>query len=121
MADRAAAEDKANQSRASNDLKVDTEYGRTRQGLVEKYQSLDREARANDEQLRRAIIDDAMAGESKAKADFASSSRRIASEFDTLRDSAKNEFNRARGEAAGQLEAGQSHRRPPTIPRRYSP
>ncbi len=43
---------------------------------------------------------------SKAKADFASSSRRIASEFDTLRDSAKNQYNRARGEAAGQLEAG---------------
>ncbi|HMF35776.1 MAG TPA: FtsK/SpoIIIE domain-containing protein, partial [Isosphaeraceae bacterium] len=52
------------------------------------------------------IIDDAMAGESKAKADFAASSRRIASEFDTLREKAKNEYNRARNDAAGQLEAG---------------
>ena len=106
MADRAAAEDDANQSRVANDAKVDTEYAKTRQGLVEKYQSLDREARSNDEQLRRMIIDDAMVGESKAKADFAASSRRIASEFDSLRESAKNEYNRARGDAASQLDAG---------------
>ena len=106
VADRAAAEDDANQSRVSNDAKVDTEYARTRQGLVEKYQSLDRETRSNDEQLRRMIIDDAMVGESKAKADFAASSRRIASEFDSLRESAKNEYNRARGDAASQLDAG---------------
>ena len=106
VADRAAAEDDANQSRVANDAKVDTEYAKTRQGLVEKYQSLDREARSNDEQLRRMIIDDAMVGESKAKADFAASSRRIASEFDSLRESAKNEYNRARGDAASQLDAG---------------
>src|SRR5271166_1399493 len=83
-ADRAAAEDDANQSRVSNDAKVDTEYAKTRQGLVEKYQSLDREARS----------------------DFAASSRRIASEFDSLRESVKNEYNRARNDAASQLEAG---------------
>ena len=106
VADRAAAEDDANQSRVSNDAKVDTEYAKTRQGLVEKYQSLDREARSDDEQRRRMIIDDAMVGESKAKADFAASSRRIASEFDTLRETAKNEYNRARNDAASQLEAG---------------
>jgi len=106
VADRAAAEDEVNQSRVVNDAKVDTEYARSRQGLVEKYQSLDREARSDDEQRRRTIIDDAMAGESKAKADFAASSRRIASEFDTLREKAKNEYNRARNDAASQLEAG---------------
>src|SRR5208337_4084984 len=104
VADRAAAEDEVNQSRVVNDAKVDTEYARSRQGLVEKYQSLDREARSDDEQRRRTIIDDAMAGE--AKADFAASSRRIASEFDTLREKAKNEYNRARNDAASQLEAG---------------
>ncbi len=106
VADRAAAEDDANQSRVSNDAKVDTEYAKTRQGLVEKHQSLDREARSDDEQRRRMIIDDAMVGESKAKADFAASSRRIASEFDSLRESVKNEYNRARGDAASQLDAG---------------
>src|SRR5208337_562535 len=67
VADRAAAEDEVNQSRGSNDAKVDTEYSRSRQSFVEKYQSLDREARSNDQQLRRMIIDDAMIGESKAK------------------------------------------------------
>src|SRR5271157_1665435 len=106
VADRAAAEDEVNQSRVVNDAKVDTEYAKSRQGLVEKYQSLDREARSDDEQRRRTIIDDAMAGESKDKADFAASSRRIASEFDTLREKAKNEYNRARNDAASQLEAG---------------
>ena len=106
MVDRAAAEDDANQSRVSNDAKVDTGYAKTRLGLVEKYQSLDREARSDDEQRRRMIIDDAMVGESKAKADFAASSRQIASEFDSLRESVKNEYNRARGDAASQLDAG---------------
>src|SRR5271157_2376036 len=106
VADRAAAEDEVNQSRVANDAKVDTEYAKSRQGLVEKYQSLGREARSDDEQRRRTIIDDAMAGESKAKADFAASSRRIASEFDALREKAKNEYNRACKDAASQLEAG---------------
>ena len=95
VADRATAEEEVNQSRIANDAKVDTEYARSRQALVEKYRSLDSEARSNDEQLRRMIIDDAMAGESKAKADFAASSRRIASEFDTLREKAKTDYNRA--------------------------
>src|SRR5271157_2882337 len=53
VADRAAAEDEVNQSRVANDAKVDTEYAKSRQGLVEKYQSLDREARSDDEQRRR--------------------------------------------------------------------
>src|SRR5271157_4097729 len=106
VADRAAAEDEVNRARVANDAKVDTEYAKTRQGLVERYQSLDREARSNDEQRRRMIIDDAMVGESKAKADFAASSRRIASEFDTLRESAKTEYKRARNDAASQLVGG---------------
>ena len=116
VADRAAAEDEVNQSRVANDAKVDTEYAKTRQGLVEKYQSLDREARSDDEQRRRMIIDDAMVGESKAKADFAAASRRIASEFDTLRETAKNEYNRARErrcEPARRRQAQGGHRAHP--------
>ena len=89
-----------------NQNKVEIEYARTRQGLVEKYQTLDRDARSDDEQRRRAIIDKAMAGEAKAKADFAAASRRIANEFDTLRETAKNQYNRARSDANRLLETG---------------
>ncbi len=106
VAERAEAEEEANQSRSSNQTKVETEYSKTRQGLVEKFQTLDREARTEDEQRRRAIIDKGMMGEAKAKADFAASSRRIASEFDTFRETAKNQYNRARSDASKQLEAG---------------
>ncbi len=106
VSDRAGAEAEAGQSRSSNENKVETEYARTRQGLVEKYQTLDRETRSDDERRRRAIIDKAMAGETRAKADFAASSRRIANEFDTLRETAKNQYSRARSEANRLLETG---------------
>ena len=68
---RAAAEAEVNGARATQDAKVDSEYARTRSELVEKFVTLDREARAADEQRRRAIVDAAMAGEAKAKAEFA--------------------------------------------------
>ena len=114
-AERAEAENAATQSRASNDAKADSEYAKTRQGLVEKYQALDREARSDDEQRRRAIIDKAMAGETRAKADFAASSRRIANEFDTLRETAKNQYNR-RGATRASSSRPAIARRRRTIP-----
>ena len=47
-----------------------------------------------------------MAGEASAKAEFASASRRIAADFDALRETAKNEHARAKSEAGSALEAG---------------
>ncbi len=105
-AERAAAEKDVEETRASNDARVETEYAKSRQGFVDKYQALDREARADDEQRRRSIVNAAMTGEARTKADFASSSRRIAAEFDALRETAKSDYQRARGVAASQLEAG---------------
>ena len=52
-----------------------------------------------------------MAGEARAKAEFASASRRIAADFDTLRETAKNEHARARSEAARALEVRQAEGR----------
>ena len=106
MAERDLAETEATGSRTTNDSKVDQEYARTRQELVEKYVRLDREARSSDEQKRRAIVDAAMAGESKAKSEFASASRRISGDFDAVREKAKADHSRAKSEAATRLEAG---------------
>jgi hypothetical protein len=103
---RALAEDDASETRTSNDAKLESEYAKTRQGLVEKYISLDRQARADDEARRRRIVDEALAGEAQGKAEFASASRRIATDFDALRETAKNEHSRARKDAASQLDAG---------------
>ena len=83
-------------------------------------QSLDREARSDDEQRRRSIIDAAMAGESKAKADFASASRRIASEFDTLRESAKNELQPRQEPRPPASSSPASARRPRSTPQRMT-
>ena len=105
--ERAKAEAAASQARVSNDAKVDAEYAKTRQGLIAKYAAADREARLADEQRRRSIIDAALKGEARAKAEFAAVSRRIASEFDGVRESAKVELSRAKNEAATMLEAGQ--------------
>jgi hypothetical protein len=103
---RALAEHEASETRTTSDAKVDSEYARTRQGLVEKYTSLERQARADDEERRRRIVDEALAGEAKAKAEFAAASRRIATEFDTLRETARSEHNRGKSDASGQLDAG---------------
>ena len=106
VGERAAAEADADESRTASDTKVDAEYARTRQGLLEKSAEADREARAADEQRRRAVVDAAIQGEAKAKADFAAASRRIAAVFDNVRETAKQDYNQAKNDAAAALEAG---------------
>ncbi|MGC8640807.1 MAG: FtsK/SpoIIIE domain-containing protein, partial [Isosphaeraceae bacterium] len=106
VAQRAQAEAEASGTRDGNDARIDAEYAKTRQGLIEKYVTLDRETRQEDERRRRRIVEAAMAGEARAKAEFATLSRQIASEFDSLRETARNEHNRARKDAASQLDAG---------------
>ncbi|MFO0892115.1 MAG: hypothetical protein U0790_23630 [Isosphaeraceae bacterium] len=104
--ERAKAESEARDWQQSNDAKVDAEYSRTRQGLLDKYVRLDQEARSQDESRRRAIVEAAMAGEAKAKADFAAASRRISAGFDAFRETARGEYNRSRAAAAGEFDAG---------------
>ena len=105
------AEAAATQAECSNDAKVNAEYAKTRQGLITKYATAEREARLTDEQRRRSIIDAALKGEAQAKAEFAAVSRRIASEFDGVPQEHKVELSRAKNEAAGAVRQGT--KRPP--------
>ncbi len=107
VAERAEAETKATKARDSNDSRADAEYQKSRQGLVDKFAILEVETASEDQTRRRKVIDDAMAGEAKAKADFGAFSRKIASEFDALRDRARNDHARAKADADTQHAAGQ--------------
>ena len=64
-------------------------------------------ARTADEQRRRAIVEAAMRGEAEAKNEFATSSRKIAQDFDRAREATKNDANRGKSEAAASFENGQ--------------
>ncbi len=105
VAERAAAEAKVEGERASRDGTADGEYGKARQALVEKLGRQEREAKKADEELRRSIVDAAIQGEAKAKAEFSANSRKIASNFDGVRESAKAEHHRAKAEAASTHES----------------
>ncbi|MGO9463228.1 MAG: hypothetical protein ACLQVF_03560, partial [Isosphaeraceae bacterium] len=70
VAERAAAEAKVEGERGSRDGTADGEYAKARQALIEKLGRLEREARKADEELRRSIVDAAIQGEAKAKAEF---------------------------------------------------
>jgi hypothetical protein len=107
VAERSAAETKVEAERSSNGSTAETEYHKARAGRIEKLKSLESEARAADEKRRRAIIDAALQGESKSKADFAAGSRKIATLFESARDVAKNEYTQAKNEAASRFESGQ--------------
>ena len=103
--ERSAAEAKVAGFRANNDAKADAEYERARGAVTEKYERLHREALKADEQRRRSIVDGATAAEARAKGEFSSASRRIASEFDTLRETAKADHNRDKSAAEAQYAA----------------
>ena len=94
VAERAAAEQKVESARVSNDTKADAEYEKTRQSLTSKFEKLTHEAVGADEQGRRTIVETATKNEALAKSEFSSSSRKIATEFDTLRETAKSEYQR---------------------------
>ena len=93
VAERADAEAKVGEDRTSGSARADSEYQKTRRALIEKLQNLETEAITADEKRRRAIVDAALDGERKAKAEFAAASRKLATLFDSARDVAKNEYN----------------------------
>ena len=75
--------------------------------MIEKLERSRARGHAADEKRRRAIVDAAIDGEAKAKAEFAAASRKIATMFDSARDAAKNDYNQAKTEAAAALRLGQ--------------
>ena len=107
IADRAQAEAKVHSTRTSNDQTGDTEYAKARQALTNKLERLNREAVAEDEKQRRAIVTAGMDGEAKAKSEFGASSRKIAALFDPPRDTAKSDYSTAKAEAAATHDSNQ--------------
>ena len=91
----------------SSDQTADAEYARARQGLTEKLERLNREAVAEDEKQRCAIVTAAIDGEAKAKAEFAAGSRKIATMFDAARDSVKSEYGTGKAEVARTHDSSQ--------------
>ena len=86
VSQRAKVEAEVHRARTSGDQTADSEYAKARQALADKLERLDREAVAEDEKQRRAIVTAAIEGENKAKAEFAAGSRKIATLFDAARD-----------------------------------
>ena len=85
---------------------------KARQALGEKLERLEREARAEDEKQRMAIVKAGMAGEAKAKAEFAAASRKIATMFDAARDTVNSEYATGKTQAAADPRLGPEKGRP---------
>jgi DNA segregation ATPase FtsK/SpoIIIE, S-DNA-T family len=107
VAERAQVEAKVHATRTSSDQTGDTEYAKARQALADKLERLNREAVAEDEKQRRAIVTTAIDGEAKAKAEFGASSRKIATLFDAARDSVKSDYATGKAEAASTHDSSQ--------------
>jgi DNA segregation ATPase FtsK/SpoIIIE, S-DNA-T family len=106
VSERADAEASVESTRSSGDATADLEYQKARRSLVEKFDMMEASDRQADELRRRSIIDAAIAGESEAKTKFAQNSRKIAAAFDSVRETAKNEYGRAKATAASAFELG---------------
>jgi hypothetical protein len=107
VAERAEAEAKAEGERSSSDATIDAEYAKARKAKVGKFEGLEREAHSDDEKRRRSIVDAATQGEATAKSEFAAGSRKIATIFDSHRDTTKVEYNRAKNKALAGFDSGQ--------------
>jgi len=107
VSERAASETACEKARTTSDALADQEYQRTRPALIEKYQRIQEEDRRADELRRRSIIDAAAAGEAEAKSNFAKASRKIAADFEGLRERAKLQLSRDNQNIAAEFAAGE--------------
>jgi DNA segregation ATPase FtsK/SpoIIIE-like protein len=107
VAERAAAETKVEQTRATADSTADAGYEKARRNRQEQFEQWDQGERDRYELLRRDIVKARLQGEGEAKNEFASSSRKIAQDFDRAREAVRQEANKAKGEAAASFDAGQ--------------
>ncbi len=108
VSERAGAEAKVEETRATAAATADAEYQKARRNRQEKFEQSDRDARSADVERRRAIVEETMRGEAEAKNEFASSSRKIAQDFDRAREGTRNDANRGKSEVAGNFEKGQA-------------
>jgi ABC-type multidrug transport system fused ATPase/permease subunit len=107
VAERAEAEARVETEFRSASASANSEYSKTRQALTERFQRLEAEANADDAKRRRAIVDAAIQGESRAKNDFAAGSRKIATLFDSHRDTTRADYQKAKADTTARHEAGQ--------------
>ncbi len=107
VTERAAAEQACESGRTASETLANQEYQRNRPAIIEKYQKMQEEDRRADALRRRSIIDAATTGETEAKSEFAKASRKIATDFDGVKERAKLQYNRERGEAGTTFEAGE--------------
>ena len=107
VSQRAQVEAEVHLARTSGDQTADSEYAKARQALADKLERLDREAVAEDEKQRRAIVTAAIDGENKSKAEFAAGSRKIATLFDAARETVKGDYASAKSDAAATHDSAQ--------------
>ncbi len=103
VTERADVETRVHGERISSDTTADAEYAKAQKALGEKLERLEREAMAEDEKQRMAIVKVGMAGEASAKSEFAAGSRKIATMFDAARDTVNTEY------ASGKAQAAKNH------------
>lgn len=103
--ERAASEARIAKERRDSDTTADAEYQKARQAMITRFSTQDANERAADQARRRGIVDAAIFGETQAKTEFASASRKIASEFDASRENTKVEFNRDKLSASANFES----------------
>ncbi len=107
VAFRSAREAEITRRRSERDAGADADHERARTARIAELKRLEQEEKARDEKLRRAVIEAAIKGEAAAKAEFAASSRTIATYFDSLRETAKNDLKEAKAKAAAQHDSAQ--------------
>ncbi len=104
VSERAAAEAEVERVRATTDASADRQYDEARKSRIEKFEHAKASEQKADETRRRSIIDAALAGEADAKSEFARASRKIASDFDSTREKARNQLARDRADASALFE-----------------
>jgi len=105
--ERVEAEAALERERRARDARDEQEYRQKKEALTRRLAQAEADAAEADERRRREVSDAASAGEAAAKNDFAMGSRRIAAEFDSLRQAAKSKMNKDRSEAMAAHESGQ--------------
>jgi hypothetical protein len=86
--ERSKSEQIVTRDKTTGEQAIEFESSRARQEISTKRAALESNLKNADEQRRRAIIDEALQGEAEAKSEFGKSSRRIAADFDALKQRA---------------------------------
>jgi len=94
------------EARRARESEADREYHAKQDALSGRIAQLEREIAQADDKARREIVEGTSAAEAQAKNEFAMGSRRIAAEFDSLRQAAKTKLAREKSDAVGGHEAG---------------